>query len=93
VRYVCFCGKVVPGQDSDALIASRELRGGNTAARYERYVRNAPFDSTTTQVRGDCPKCGLDYLTFLRLGDEFVVFTCKCGYNSIDDGAPPEVEV
>jgi predicted RNA-binding Zn-ribbon protein involved in translation (DUF1610 family) len=77
------CGKRVDGADEDARIFGDVLDAGETEAMFRRLIRSAAFDRVNEQVAKDCPECGLDYLTQIRVGArQVVVFVCKCGYDS-----------
>lgn len=83
VSFVCYCGVRVDGGPEDARIASDILNAGETEEMYRRLIRSAPFDRVNQQVLRDCPKCGLDYMTQIRVGArEVVIWVCKCGYSS-----------
>lgn len=83
VVFNCFCGRREDGGADDTLIASDILHSGETTEMYRRLIRNSAHDRVNQQVRKDCPKCGLDYMTQIRVGvREVVVYTCKCGYES-----------
>jgi ribosomal protein L37AE/L43A len=88
VVFVCYCGYRIPGGPMDARLAGGVLHSGQTTAMYERLIRNSAHDRVNQQVSKDCPQCGLDYMTQIRVGEqEIVVWTCKCGYDSTR--APP----
>lgn len=83
VNFVCYCGIAVEGSPEDARIAGDVLHAGETEEMYHRLIRNAAHDRVNQQVMKDCPKCGLDYMTQIRVGArEVVVWVCKCGYDS-----------
>jgi hypothetical protein len=83
VSFICFCGVREEGAPEDARIAGDVLNAGETEEMYRRLIRNAPFDRVNKQVKRDCPKCGLDYMTQIRVGArEVVLWICKCGYDS-----------
>ncbi len=80
---MCFCGFVAEKTPEDARIAGEVLHAGETEEMYRRLIRNAAFDRTNQQVRKECPQCGLDYMTQIRVGArEIVLWVCKCGYDS-----------
>lgn len=83
IIFRCFCGTEIAGGPEDARIASHVYHAGETADKYQKLILNSPHDRTNQQVRKDCPQCGLDYLTQLRIGpEEVIIYTCKCGYVS-----------
>jgi predicted RNA-binding Zn-ribbon protein involved in translation (DUF1610 family) len=83
VVFHCHCGKQIAGIADDALIVSGVLDAGEAAGMNRRLIYSAPFDRVNQQVKKDCPKCGLDYLTQVRIGaQEVVIYRCTCGYHS-----------
>jgi len=83
VRFTCYCGVGVEGDPEDARIAGDVLHAGETEEMYRRLILNAAHDRVNQQVKKDCPNCGLDYMTQIRVGArEVVVWVCKCGYVS-----------
>lgn len=83
VSFTCFCGVVAEGKPEDARIAGGLLHAGETEEMYQRLIRTAGQDRVNQQVKKDCPSCGLDYMTQIRVGTrEVVVWVCKCGYDS-----------
>jgi hypothetical protein len=56
------------------------LGSSDTAAMYQTLINKAPFDRTNQIVRKMCTKCGLDYMTQVRVGGAvIVVHVCSCG--------------
>lgn len=79
--YCTTCGERIQGTNEDALISSGVLHAGEMAEKYQSVIRHAPEDRVNQLVRRDCPECGLNYMTQLRLGDrEAPILKCKCGY-------------
>ncbi len=91
VKYRCVCGTEVPGQPVDARISGSVFGASETAQRYDRLIRSAPFDRTNKVVKQDCPNCGLDYMFQIRVGDaEVIVTRCKCGHETSGGEVPKE---
>ena len=77
----CYCGYSTKGSSEDSLIKSGTPNSEESTEMYRRYISNSPFDRVSQQVKRDCPKCGLDYMTQVRVGSrEDVIWTCKCMY-------------
>ena len=90
VNFICFCGIRVEGAPEDARIAGDILHAGETEEMYRRLIKNSPFDRVNQLVSKECPQCGLDYMTQIRVGArEVVVWVCKCGYDSTRGAATP----
>jgi len=81
VKFTCtVCGTIVAGGAYDVRIAGAVLGAGETSEMYRKLIHNASFDRTNQQVTKTCAKCGLTYMTQIRVGEsEAIVFTCKCG--------------
>ena len=81
VRFSCTtCGESVAGDAYDARVGGAVLGAGETTAMYRRLIRTSPFDRVNQLVSRVCVKCGLDYMTQIRVGEsEAIVYTCKCG--------------
>lgn len=88
VRFRCFCGVELDGGPMDALIASESLTAERNTEMFQRLIHHSAHSRTNQQVSRDCPECGLDYMTQIRVSDqEVVVWTCRCGFTSTDAAA------
>jgi predicted RNA-binding Zn-ribbon protein involved in translation (DUF1610 family) len=80
-EFYCSCGEIIEGGLEDVRISGAVLHPGEIADKYQKLINNSPFDRTNQQVSRDCPSCGLDYMTQIRIGvEEIIIYTCKCGY-------------
>lgn len=81
VRFTCtVCGAVAPGGPYDARVAGAVLGAGETTEMYARLIQKASADRCNQLVAKVCSKCGLDYMTQIRVGEsEAIVYTCSCG--------------
>ncbi len=83
VVFRCACGAEQKGTPEDARTAGAVLGASETAAMYGPLIRTAASDRVNLLVPRDCPRCGLDYMTQIRVGDaEVIVYKCKCGYSA-----------
>jgi predicted RNA-binding Zn-ribbon protein involved in translation (DUF1610 family) len=82
VIYKCYCGKVEPTLPEDVMIGNLTLLSTEkTTEMYDNLITLAPFDRTNQLDPKQCPNCGLDYMTRLRIGtSETTIYRCKCGY-------------
>lgn len=81
-QFVCACGAREPAVPYDRRITGQQ-KGQQHLLRYQDLIKYAAYDATNLRVKKDCPKCGLDYLTQLRIEkDEIVIYVCKCGFMS-----------
>jgi predicted RNA-binding Zn-ribbon protein involved in translation (DUF1610 family) len=91
VVFECPCGVEEKGDAGDARVAGAVLGASETTEMYRRLVGAAPYDRTNQLVRRLCPDCGLDYMVQLRVGDEVILYKCKCGFEE-SSGAPAPAE-
>jgi DNA-directed RNA polymerase subunit M/transcription elongation factor TFIIS len=92
VVFECPCGVEEKGEPGAARVAGAILGASETTEMYRRLVQTAPHDRTNQLVRRNCPDCGLDYMVQLRVGDEVILYKCKCGFeggNDVPAAAPP----
>ncbi len=83
VVFSCPCGVEEKGEPVDARLNGKVLGAGETSEKYRLLIGTASFDRTNQLVNRDCPACGLDYMTQIRVGNaEIIIYTCKCGYES-----------
>lgn len=93
VVYRCACGAEEPGGPEDARVFGQVLGAGETTEMYRLLIKTAPFDRTNQLVARDCPNCGLDYMTQIRVGEaEVIVYKCKCGHEEGGGEAKPKGE-
>lgn len=80
VVFRCVCGTEEAGAPEDARISGAVLGAGETAEKFQLLIRDAAFDRTNQQVLRDCPDCGRDYMTQIRVGEnEVIIYKCRCG--------------
>lgn len=85
LKFICHCGISTIAKDDETRILTRTIdSGSNKGVGYENLIKNSSFDRVNNLVKKDCPKCSINYMTQIRIGeDENIIYTCKCGYNSI----------
>lgn len=80
------CQTQVKASDYDVMMSSNYSAVEETVDLWDNIIRNAPFDRVSEKVAKTCKKCNRDYMTRLRLGkSEIIVYSCKCGYNSVSE--------
>ena len=99
IIFQCRCQQVVGGAD-DTLMAEGFVETSEAAQKHMVFIENSPFDPAANIILKDCPSCGLDYLTLIRVGtNETTMYSCTCGYlathtqyvqASAEKGAPTE---
>lgn len=83
VHFQCKCLLDLVGTDEDTLMSEMYLEATESNLKHEVFIDNAPFDTAGNIVKKDCPDCGLDFLTLIRIGtQEQVIYVCTCGYRS-----------
>lgn len=83
IEWRCRCLNTIAGTGDDTLMAEGALEKKENMDKYTVYINNAPHDAATLRVLQKCPKCGLDYMNMLRIGEqETVIMTCSCGHTS-----------
>lgn len=82
IVFQCRCLNSAEGAPEDTLMASGTMEGDATDRTvHDTFIDNAPFDPAATVVLRDCPQCGLNFLTMIRIGEsETTVYSCSCGY-------------
>lgn len=74
------CGTVVKGAAQDCLIETKTLNAEETTEMYKQVIDSSAFDPTNQLVEKNCDKCGLDYMSLVRVGEnETIIYTCECG--------------
>ena len=85
IVFLCHCQVTVKGNNDDTLMAS----GGGTGQsdlKHAVMIDNSPFDLAGNKIKRDCPLCGVDFLTLVRVGaNEITMYTCSCGYRATYD--------
>lgn len=86
IVYTCRCQLVEEGKPDDTLMAEGYLESARNDSKHMVFIENAPFDNAGHIVLKDCPQCGLNFLTMIRVGlTETTIFTCSCGYRATND--------
>lgn len=82
IIFQCKCQQIAGGDD-DTLMDEGHLETSESTLRHVVFIENAPFDPAANITRKDCPKCGLNYLTMIRIGvNEVTMYSCSCGYKA-----------
>ena len=86
IVFNCICGYTEKTEPEDVLISNITLNSTETTEMYNNLIELAPFDRTTQLISLDCPNCGVDYMSQIRVGmSEIIVYRCKCGYKKIGE--------
>lgn len=80
IVFQCKCQQIVGGVD-DTLMAEGLVEIGEAAQKHHVFIENSSHDPAANVIMRDCPQCGLNYLTLIRVGvNETTMYSCTCGY-------------
>jgi DNA-directed RNA polymerase subunit M/transcription elongation factor TFIIS len=83
IMFQCVCGNSIIGSDDDTLMYEHRNDDASTTNKHEVLIDNSPYDMAANRISKDCPKCGLNFLTQVRIGAaETTIFTCSCGFRA-----------
>lgn len=79
------------GDPADARVSGAVHGASETTEMYRQLIETAASDRTNQLVHKDCPKCGLNYMVQIRVGDaEVVIYKCKCNYETFGNSKGSE---
>lgn len=80
VVFQCKCQQINGGPD-DTLMAEGYIETSEAAQKHMVFIENSSYDPAANVILRDCPSCGLNYLTLIRVGvNETTMYSCSCGY-------------
>jgi len=80
VVFHCSCGITEKGTPYDSRISGAVLGASETKGMFHRLIQTSAHDRVDMTVRRYCAKCGLDYMTQIRVGEsQSIIYKCKCG--------------
>jgi DNA-directed RNA polymerase subunit M/transcription elongation factor TFIIS len=80
VVFQCKCQQINGGPD-DTLMAEGFVETSEAAQKHMVFIENSSYDPAANVILRDCPSCGLNYLTLIRVGvNETTMYSCSCGY-------------
>jgi DNA-directed RNA polymerase subunit M/transcription elongation factor TFIIS len=83
IVFQCKCQQIIGGPD-DTLMEEGHTNTNEAAMMHMVFIENSPFDTAANCVKKDCPQCGMNYLTLIRVGgNEVTMYTCECGYRAV----------
>lgn len=86
IVFHCRCQVQLNGNPEDSLMFEDLLETSESNLKHEVFIENSAFDPARNIVLKDCPKCGLDFLTMIRVGvNEVVMYSCSCGFRATAD--------
>jgi hypothetical protein len=69
------------GGPDDTLMAEGFVETSEAAQKHMVFIENSSYDPAANVILRDCPSCGLNYLTLIRVGvNETTMYSCSCGY-------------
>jgi DNA-directed RNA polymerase subunit M/transcription elongation factor TFIIS len=79
ILFHCRCQLVIDGGDDDSLMAEQYLETAESNHKHDVFIENSPYDQAGNIIEIDCPDCGLNFMTMVRIGvRETVMYTCSC---------------
>ena len=86
IVYQCRCLLTIEGRPDDTLMAEGYLETTKSDLKHNVFIENSPFDAAGNIVLKDCPECGLNFLTMIRIGETLkTMYACSCGYRATHD--------
>ena len=86
ILFVCRCVKQIEGGPEDTLMASEYFETEESTLKHQVFIEQSPEDTARSIVMRDCLKCGLPFLTFIRVGtQETTMYTCDCGFSATNN--------
>ncbi len=75
------CSISFNGNDDDTLLDEDFLEVSLADSVHGQFVDNSAFDEAANIVMRDCKKCGLNFMTKIRIGIlQNTNYTCTCGH-------------
>lgn len=82
IVFQCRCQLTEEGQPDDTLMAEEFLETAESNQKHEVFIENSPYDPAGNIVMKDCPQCGLNFLTMIRVGSaELTIYRCSAPCN------------
>ncbi len=83
IVFQCRCLLVEDGEPDDTLMAEEYLITTESNQKHEVFIENSSYDPAGNIVLKDCPKCGLNFMTMIRIGiNETTMYSCSCSYRA-----------
>lgn len=80
IIFHCRCMAQYPGNPEHTLMSEGYLEASESNMKHETFIENSPYDPVRNIVLKDCPDCGLNFMTMIRVGSqELMIFVCDCG--------------
>lgn len=74
------CQKRYNATPQDTLMVEEFIKTEAENLKYQVFIENSPYDVTNKKILKQCPKCKIDFMTLIRIGEqEKVMYTCTCG--------------
>ena len=80
IIYNCRCQNSIDGTSEDTLMSEGYIESAKSCQKHMVFIENSAHDTAGNVVNIDCGKCGLDFMTLIRVGEnETTMYTCSCG--------------
>ena len=86
IVFQCRCGLTEDGKPDDTMMYEEYLETAESNLKHDVFIENSSHDDAAHIVLKDCPGCGLNFLTMIRIGkSESCMYTCTCDYRATQD--------
>jgi len=86
IEFTCRCALPHKGNPDDTLIMEGYVETTESNLKYDVFIENSSNNLAKNIVMKKCLKCGIDYLTIIRIGiNETTMYTCTCGFKKTHD--------
>ena len=83
IVFQCRCGWERQGEPDDTLMREKFLETSESNQKHEVFIENSPDDDAGKKILKYCHKCGLNFMTMVRIGvNETTMYSCSCGYRA-----------
>ncbi len=86
IVFKCICTNQIDGGGDDSLMDEEHYEIAESTLKHEVFIENSPHDPAGNTVLKDCPRCPMNYMTLIIIGEaQVVLYTCICGYSATHD--------
>jgi DNA-directed RNA polymerase subunit M/transcription elongation factor TFIIS len=83
IIFECRCLETITGDAEDTLMFESLIESSNSNLKHDVFIDNSAFDPAANIVMKDCPRCSLNFMAMIRVGNsDTTIFTCRCGYRA-----------
>lgn len=80
IIFECVCTHIMPTRPDSYLLWESGSAASDVVELNSKFIANSAFDPTNVKEKKECPKCHLNFMTRLQLGEDAItIYTCTCG--------------